>query len=319
MVKNGLITLGEALIDFIPVDSTNLTYQKSPGGAPANVAVGAARLGMRSAFIGKLGQDVLGEFLVETLSNYAVNVSSVCFTDSYRTGLVFVTLDSNGERSFSFFVKKSADLFLEETDVKEECFKDHKIFHFGTISMIQNPVKAATLKAINYAKQHEMIVSFDPNIRLSLWEDENVLRETIFSVLPEVNVLKLSDEELVFLTGTADPVAIKKWMKEFNLSLVFLTKGAEGSVVFTNSGSMKVDALKVSTIDTTGAGDAFVSGFLYCLNERKKELDTLTLEEAVEIAKFASVSGGLAASEKGAMTALPTLAAIHKNLIRNGS
>ncbi|MBY0096138.1 aminoimidazole riboside kinase [Mesobacillus maritimus] len=319
MIKNGLITLGEALIDFIPVDSTNLTYQKSPGGAPANVAVGAARLGMRSAFIGKLGQDVLGEFLVGTLSNYGVNVSSISFTDSYRTNLVFVTLDSTGERSFSFFVKESADLFLEKTDVNEEIFKNHKIFHFGTISMLQNPVREATLKAIEYAKQHGLIVSFDPNVRLSLWKDENVLRETIFSVLPDVDVLKLSDEELLFLTGTENPEVIAEWIKEYDLSLVFLTKGAEGSIVFTKSGSMKVDALKVHTVDTTGAGDAFVSGFLYCLNEREMDLAAITIEEVAEIAKFASVSGGLAASEKGAMTALPTLEAIHKITTENRS
>ena len=319
MIKNGLVTLGEALIDLIPLDSTNLVYQKSPGGAPANVAVGAARLGMKSTFIGKVGQDVLGEFLVETLANYGVEVTSNCLTDSYRTGLVFVTLDSKGERSFSFFVKDSADLYLEETDVKEELFINQKIFHFGTISMLQNPVREATLKAINYSKQYGMIVSFDPNVRLSLWENENVLRETIFSLLPSVDVLKLSDEELLFLTGKEDHDGINKWMQEFNLSLVFLTKGAEGSIVFTKSGSMKVEALKVMTVDTTGAGDAFVSSFLYCLNERKREITSITLEEAAEIAKFASVSGGLAASEKGAMSALPTLAAVHKITTGNGS
>ncbi|MCM3586566.1 aminoimidazole riboside kinase [Mesobacillus maritimus] len=319
MTKNGLITLGEALIDFIPVDATNITYQKSPGGAPANVAVGAARLGMKSAFIGKLGQDVLGEFLIETLTNYGVDVSSVAQTADYRTGLVFVTLDQTGERSFSFFVKESADLFLESTEVNEIPFKNHKIFHFGTISMLQNPVKQSTLTAIQFAKKHGMIVSFDPNVRLSLWKDEKQLRDTIFSVLPDVDVFKLSDEELAFLTGEADTAIIEDWIKTYNLKLVFLTKGAEGSIVFTKTGSVEVSALKVKTVDTTGAGDAFVSGFLYQLNQRQADLADLTLDEAREIAKFASVSGGLAASEKGAMTALPTLSAVNKIMTGNGS
>jgi len=312
MKKHGLITLGEALIDFIPVDSTNLTYQKCPGGAPANVAVGAARLGMKSTFIGKLGQDVLGEFLVETLSDYGVDVSAVSFTNDYRTGLVFVSLDENGERSFSFFVKESADMFLEESDINEEWFKEHKVFHFGTISMLKSPAREATLKAIQYAKRNGMLVSFDPNIRLSLWKDENALRETVFSVLPDVDVLKLSDDELLFLTGTSDLDSIRKWIEEYRLSLVFLTKGAEGSVVFTESGMVNVEAFQVHTVDTTGAGDAYVSAYLYCLGQREKALAEMTVEEAVEIAQFASASGGLAASEKGAMTALPSLSAVQK-------
>lgn len=314
MKKHGLITLGEALIDFIPVDATNLTYQKCPGGAPANVAVGAARLGMQSAFIGKLGQDVLGEFLFETLSNYGVDVSNLTFTEAYRTGLVFVSLDESGERSFRFFIKESADRFLEETDINEEFFKRHKIFHFGTISMLNSPAREATLKAIQYAKRNEMLVSFDPNVRLSLWKDEEALRETIFAVLGDVDVLKISEEELLFLTGAEDLDIIKKWIKEYQLSLVFLTKGAEGSVVFTQSGMVSIEALKVNTVDTTGAGDAYVSGYLFCLERWEKDLAQMTVEEAAEIAKFASVSGGLAASEKGAMTALPSLSAVEKML-----
>lgn len=312
MKKHGLITLGEALIDFIPVDSTKLTYQKCPGGAPANVAVGAARLGVKSTFIGKLGQDVLGEFLVETLSDYGVDVSAVSLTNAYRTGLVFVDLDESRERSFSFFVKESADMFLEESDINEEWFKEHKVFHFGTISMLKNPAREATLKAIQYANRNGMLVSFDPNVRLSLWKDEKSLRETIFSVLADVDVLKLSEEELLFLTGTNDLGSIEKWMKDYQLSLVFLTKGAEGSIVFTRNGMASVEAIKVHTVDTTGAGDAYVSGFLYCLDRREKDLAEMTVEEAVRIAKFASASGGLAASEKGAMTALPTLSAVQK-------
>lgn len=248
MNKNGLITLGEALIDFIPFDATNTIYQKSPGGAPANVAVGAAKLGMNSTFIGKLGHDLLGEFLIKILSEYGVDVSSVPLTDSYRTGLVFVNLDSNGERSFSFFVKDSADLFLEESELKEELFQVNKIFHFGTISMLQNPVRQTTKTAISYAKQQGMMISFDPNVRLSLWADQTLLRQTIFSVLQDVDVLKLSDEELLFITGKEDMAVIEEWMKKNNISLVFLTKGAEGCLVFTKHGSTKIEALKVNTV-----------------------------------------------------------------------
>jgi fructokinase len=306
-MKNGLITLGEALIDFIPVDSTNSTYQKSPGGAPANVAVGASKLGVKSAFIGKVGQDLLGKFLKETLEGFTVDVSSMVLTNSHRTGVVFVTLDKSGERSFEFYIDESADCFLEETEVKEELFQENKLFHFGTISLLQEPVRSATKKALSYAKKHNMIISFDPNVRLNLWKDEVLLRNTIFELMEDVDVLKLSEEELEFLSGDTDISILEKWMEEYHLSLLFLTKGAEGSIVFTKSGSSEVKAMKIETVDTTGAGDAFVSGFLYCLNKREDALSSITLKEATQIARFASISGGLAASQKGAMTALPTL------------
>ncbi|WP_174734396.1 aminoimidazole riboside kinase [Mesobacillus harenae] len=319
MKKSGLITLGEALIDFIPLDKTNTSYQKSPGGAPANVAVGAARLGMKSTFIGKLGNDVLGEFLRTTLKGFGVDVSSIRLTSDYRTGLVFVTLASDGERSFSFYIDPSADMFLDETEIEENVFKENKVFHFGTISLLMDPVRSATKKAISYAKKHGMIVSFDPNVRLSLWKDEALLKETIFNMLPDVDVLKISTEELDFLTGSEDTAIIDNWMTKYGLSLIFLTKGAEGSTVFTKSGAVEVKALKVNTIDTTGAGDAFVSGFLYCLNEREQDLSTISVEEAAEIAAFASVSGALAAAQKGAMTALPTLPEVQKMLSEDGS
>lgn len=180
MSKNGLISLGEALIDFIPIDSENTVYQKSPGGAPANVAVGAARLGLNSTFVGSVGKDVLGYFLRDTLRDYGVNVSQLLLTEKYRTGLVFVTLAQNGERSFSFYIEESADQFLEEADINEDLFKNNKIFHFGTISMLRDPVRAATKKAVALAKENGMIISFDPNVRLSIWKDEELLRTTIF-------------------------------------------------------------------------------------------------------------------------------------------
>lgn len=315
MDKNGLITLGEALIDFIPLDSENMIYQKSPGGAPANVAVGAARLGMKSAFIGSVGHDVLGEFIYETLMQYGVDVSCLALLDSYRTGLVFVTLDKAGERSFSFYIEDSADQFLKESAIQGNLFKENKIFHFGTISLVKDPAKSATKKAVSMAKENNMIISFDPNIRLSFWKNEELLKRTIFMMMNDVDVLKLSEEELIFLTGSDDKQSIRKWIEEYGLSIVFLTKGNLGSLVFIKDDrSAQIQAYPVSAVDTTGAGDAYVSALLYCLNERSKPLSAITLDEAIEIARFASVSGGLAASQKGAMTALPTLEQIYREL-----
>ncbi|MFC3884087.1 aminoimidazole riboside kinase [Bacillus songklensis] len=315
-MKKGIISLGEALIDFIPLDETNLTYQKSPGGAPANVAVGVARLGIKSTFLGKVGDDVLGRFLKDTLDNFGVRTDSMPLTNEARTGAVFVTLSETGERSFDFYINPSADRFLNEEDVKEEMFTEHKILHFGSISMISEPSKSATRKAVKLAKKHDMIVSYDPNLRLGLWDSEEQARETIISMLPYADILKISEEELEFLTGEADIPKGVEALKPYNIPLTLITLGAEGSYVLTKQGMARVPALKINTVDTTGAGDAFVSGILYSLNEYDKAMEEITVEEAEQTARFASVSGALAASTKGAMTALPTLSEVQDILTK---
>ena len=315
-MKNGIITLGEALIDFIPVDPSNVTYLKNPGGAPANVAVGASRLGAKSTFIGKVGNDMFGKFLEQALKNYGVDTSSMKFSNDYRTAIVFVQLDNKGERSFTFYLNQTADQQLSEDEINSELFRDHKIFHFGTISLKDQPVKNATLKAIEYAKNEKMILSFDPNVRLSLWDDHNELKEMIFQMLNHINVLKISEEELVFLTGDSDHSTIHHWMQKYNIDLVFLTAGENGSYVFTKSGKVKTEAIQITVEDTTGAGDGYVAGMLYQLNNNFKTLKEIQIEDALKIAKFASVTGGLAASKKGAMTALPTIDEVNKYLNR---
>ncbi|MDX5474117.1 MAG: aminoimidazole riboside kinase [Bacillaceae bacterium] len=307
-MKKGVISLGEALIDFIPLDADNLTYQKSPGGAPANVAVGVARLQTPSTFLGKVGNDVLGRFLKETLQSYGVNTAHMTMTDEVRTGAVFVTLGRGGERSFDFYIDPSADRFLQEEDIADGLFEENNILHFGSISMISEPSKSATEKAVRLARENGLVVSYDPNLRLSLWESEQQAKETILSIMSLVDVLKISEEELEFLTGEEEIKSGVALLKEqYDIPLIFITLGAEGSFTFTKDGSVRVPAMKVNAVDTTGAGDAFVSGILHCLANREGNVSEITLEGAKQMAEFASVSGGLAASEKGAMTALPTL------------
>ncbi|MBM7703146.1 aminoimidazole riboside kinase [Metabacillus iocasae] len=313
-MKNGVISLGEALIDFIPLDETNLTYQKSPGGAPANVAVGVARLGLPSTFLGKVGDDVLGRFLQETLTSYGVNTSELTLTDEARTGAVFVTLAENGERSFDFYIDPSADRFLREEEVKKEIFSNHKILHFGTISMISEPARSATIKAVKLAKENGVVVSFDPNIRLTLWKEKDALKETIIEMIPYADVLKISEEELAFITGMEDIEEGIQALAHYNIPLLIVTLGAEGSHAISQHARVKIDAMKVNAVDTTGAGDAFVSGMLYCVNEFEGNLSDLTEEDLNRFGRFASVSGALAASTKGAMTALPTIEEVNQIL-----
>lgn len=302
----GVISLGEALIDFIPLDSSNITYEKCPGGAPANVAVGIARLGGKSSFLGKVGKDVLGDFLVQTLSSYGVNVESFYQTHEAKTGLVFVTNKENGERSFDFYINRSADQLLHKDEIKQELFQQHNILHFGSISMIEDPAQTATLEAVQLAKQKGLLLSYDPNLRLGLWESPEKAKEQIISLLPQADILKISEEELTFITDQSELSEGLQQLVPYNISLILVTLGEEGSIIHFKGATERVQAMKVNAVDTTGAGDAFVSAILYQISEYGTDLESLSLADIVQFAKFASVSGGLAASVKGAMTALPT-------------
>ncbi|WP_283153831.1 aminoimidazole riboside kinase [Guptibacillus hwajinpoensis] len=315
-MSKGVISLGEALIDFIPLDKDNLTYQKSPGGAPANVSVGLARLGVNSTFLGKVGDDVLGRFLQETLKNYGVDVSTMILTESARTGVVFVTNAENGERSFDFYINPSADRFLHAEEISDELFERHRILHFGSISMISEPSRSATKVAVEKAKENGLLISYDPNLRLGLWESEERAKETIVSMLSEADILKLSEEELTFITGEeAIEDGIKK-LAHYRIPVIFITMGGEGSLVYTPDYSLRVPAMKVKAVDTTGAGDAFVSGILHGFNEYEGSLSDLSREELKRMTQFASVSGALAAATKGAMTALPTKTEVEEILLK---
>ncbi|KYG27631.1 aminoimidazole riboside kinase [Alkalihalobacillus trypoxylicola] len=314
-MKQGVISLGEALVDFIPLDLNNLQYQKSAGGAPANVAVGVSRLGVRSAFIGKVGNDQLGSFLKRTLTDYGVQTHSMTSTGKAKTGLVLVTNDEEGERSFEFFVEPSADQLLSIEDYDETIFERYKILHIGSITMIRQPSKQATEAAVRKAKDQGLIISYDPNLRLNLWRDEEQAKESIMSLLPLVDFLKVSEEELFFLTGKSEINEGIQQLQNYQIPFIVVTLGANGCYVCQGPNIKHIPARKVLAVDTTGAGDAFVSGMLYSLEKSKDKIEELSIEEMVKMAELASISGALAASKKGAMTALPTIEEIHPYLL----
>ncbi|MEH7384656.1 aminoimidazole riboside kinase, partial [Bacillus sp. JJ1521] len=301
-MKQGVICLGEALIDFIPLDQDNMQFLKSPGGAPANVAVGAARLGAKSSFVGKVGDDVLGNFLKQTLENYNVFTGAMYLSKEVRTGLTFVTLSEDGEREFSFYIEKSADRFLTPEEIPVSLFDEHNVFHFGSISLIEDPAESATKKALQFAKDKGLVVSYDPNLRPMLWKSLDTAKEKITSMLSEADVVKLSEVELEFITSETDIERGVEKLASYNIPLLFVTLGKDGVHAFYQGESLFVGAQKVKSVDTTGAGDAFVSGLLYQFSRRDKKIVDYTLEEIKEIAEFASVSGALAVSQKGAMT-----------------
>ncbi|OHX45829.1 aminoimidazole riboside kinase [Cytobacillus oceanisediminis] len=301
----GVLCLGEALIDFIPLDSDNSTYQKAPGGAPANVSVGVSKLGGKAAFIGKVGDDVLGRFLKDTLKGYGVHTQYMKLTDEARTGITFVTLEPSGERDFSFYINPSADSFLNKDEIDWSIFEEYKIFHFGSISLIHEPSRTAALQAVKRAREKNMLISYDPNLRLGLWGSEERAKAEIMATLPYADILKISEEELTFLTGCNDMEEGISRLPENQLTIV--TLGSDGCIFRYKDEIGKVPTLPYKVVDTTGAGDAFVSGLLYCINESPKALEEYSHNEMAFMIRFANVSGGLAVTRKGAMTGLPCL------------
>jgi len=290
-------------------------FECNPGGAPANVAVALAKLGKKTAFIGKVGNDQFGMFLKKTLMDVNVDTDGLIFAEDANTTLAFVHLDERGDRSFSFYRKPGADIMLEEKEVNYDMIKNSKIFHFGSVSMTNQPSRDATINSARYAKENGLIVSFDPNLRPPLWADLNEAKEMIRIGLGFADVLKISEEELYFLTGTEDAEEGSMILyKEYGTKLMFITLGAKGCFFRFGDNTGHLPAYDVNTIDTTGAGDAFMGGILYQVIEKRKKLDEYTVEDIEKMVDFANAAGSLATTKRGAIPALPSLDDVNKLL-----
>ncbi|XP_044467254.1 probable fructokinase-7 isoform X2 [Mangifera indica] len=319
--RNSLVVcFGEMLIDFVPtVGGVSLAeapaFKKAPGGAPANVAVGISRLGGSSAFVGKVGDDEFGYMLADILKQNNVDTSSVRYDSSARTALAFVTLRADGEREFLFFRHPSADMLLHESELDKKLIKQARIFHYGSISLIAEPCKSTHLAAMKIAKESGSILSYDPNLRLPLWPSEDAAREGIMSIWGQADIIKISEDEITFLTGgddhNDDNVVLGKLFHP-NLKLLVVTEGSKGCRYYTKEFRGFVPGVKAISVDTTGAGDAFVSGILSCLaSDLSLFKDEKRLREAL---LFANACGALTVTERGAIPALPTKEAVLKLL-----
>jgi fructokinase len=305
-----VIALGELLIDFVPtVSGVSLieapAFQKAPGGAPANVAVGLAKLGASAGFLGKVGDDAFGHFLAQTLAEHGVDISGVRFDPEARTALAFVSLRADGEREFMFYRHPSADMRYRPDEVDIEALRRAKIFHFGSISLIGEPSRSATLLAVQTARESGLRISFDPNLRLNLWRSEDEARQRVLETLPLAQVVKIAEEELHFLTGIAGLEAAARALWRPGLELLVVTLGAAGCRYFTAEGSGEAGGFTVQPVDTTGAGDGFVAGLLYGLLHSPESPPPL--DRLYEICRFANAVGALTTTRRGAIPALPTL------------
>lgn len=292
---------GDAVVDLIP-DGEN-HYLKCAGGAPANVAVGVSRLGVEAGFIGRVGNDPLGKFMREVLQAENVSVENMILDDNHRTSTVVVGLD-NGERSFTFMVNPSADQFLEVGDLPE--FSKGDFLHCCSIALINDPSRSTTIEAICRVKQAGGYVSFDPNLRESLWKSLDEMKSVVNSVVSMADILKFSEEELTLLTDTDSlEEATKAITAQYPEKLIIITLGKDGAIYHFKGKSQIVAGKALRPVDTTGAGDAFVSGLLAGLANTPDWKDETAL---VEVIRKANASGALATTAKGAMSALPNKA-----------
>lgn len=308
--KDIVVSFGEMLIDFVPtVAGVSLAeapaFVKAAGGAPANVSVAVSRLGGRSAFVGKLGDDDFGRMLAVMLRDNGVSVAGIRFDGFARTALSFVTLRADGEREFMFYRNPSADMLLTPAELDLELIRRASIFHFGSISLIAEPCRSAHVAAMQEAKNAGALLSYDPNLRLVLWPSAEEAKNQMMSIWDQANIVKISDTELEFLTGKSsleDDVVMSLWRPAMKLLVV--TLGKDGCKYYTKNFCGTVDGIKVNPVDTTGAGDAFVGAMLWGI---AKDLSTLKDEKKLkELLRFANACGGITTTKKGAVPAMPS-------------
>ena len=291
--------LGDAVVDLLPESDGRLL--PCPGGAPANVAVGIARLGGTSGFIGRVGDDPFGALMQRTLLTEGVDITYLKQDEWHRTSTVLVDLNDQGERSFTFMVRPSADLFLETTDLP--CWRHGEWLHLCSIALSAEPSRTSAFTAMTAIRHAGGFVSFDPNIREDLWQDEHLLRLCLRQALQLADVVKLSEEEWRLISGkTQNDRDICALAKDYEIAMLLVTKGAEGVVVCYRGQVHHFAGMSVNCVDSTGAGDAFVAGLLTGLSSSGLSTDERDMRRIIDLAQRC---GALAVTAKGAMTALP--------------
>ena len=296
-----ILTIGEVLIDLTQTgkDARGIPqFAANPGGAPANLAVAASRLGAQTAFIGKVGADAFGRYLKEVLAENKVDVS----------GMAVVSVDATGERDFSFYRSANADVMLCKEDISDEALKAAKIVHFGSVSLTADPSRTATLDAAARAKKLGATITYDPNYRANLWKNKEEAIAQMKVPLPLVDILKVSDEELPLLTGTTDCESGTAQLAQNGIRLIFVTLGANGVFYRFGDKTGHVAGVPCKVGDTNGAGDTFFGAALSKLC--KEDLNTLTVDKLEGILAFANKAASITTSRHGAIPAMPTLAEV---------
>lgn len=303
-----LVALGELLVDFTESGLSKYNqrlFEQNPGGAVANVACAAARLGIRTSFIGKVGNDMHGAFLAATLQNIGVNTANLVVSDEVFTTLAFVAIAENGERAFSFARKPGADTCLKAEEVDAELLSQCRILHCGSLSMTDEPAREATLYAVRTAKEKGALISYDPNYRAMLWKSKSDAMMHMQSVLPYADLVKISDEEAYLLTGFEEPEQALQQLLSNGARIAVVTLGEKGAILGFNGRYSHIPGFKMKeVVDTTGAGDAFWGAFLSRIL-KGSPVNDLEFDTLKEYVRFANAAAALCVTKRGAIPAMP--------------
>ena len=310
-----VVALGELLIDFTENGTSvqgNPVYEANPGGAPCNVLSMLNKVGKRTAFIGKVGQDIFGKRLKAVLEETGIDVSNLIMDADVRTTLAFVETFADGDRDFSFYRNPGADMMLREEELDTDLLKNTRIFHFGTLSMTHEEVRNATKTAIRVAKESGALVSFDPNLREPLWKSLDEAKEQVAYGLSQCDILKISDNEIRWFTGEEDfDAGIARLRSQYNIPLIMLSMGKDGSRAYYKD--LRVEAapfLQENTIETTGAGDTFGGCCLYHVLEYG--IDGFNEEKLGRMLTFANAAASIITMRKGALRVMPDAAEVER-------
>ncbi len=306
-----IVCLGELLVDMFPAELGRRlvevsAFRPKPGGAPANVAVAAVRLGARSAFIGKVGDEAFGHHLADVLRQEGVDVRGMRFDEEARTGMAFIAMPDENTSEFVFYRNPGADMRLRADELDRELLQETRAFHFGSLSLGQEPSRGATMEAVRVARQAGALISFDVNYRPTLWNSPQEAYDRIMATVPHVDLLKVNEVELALLAGSENLDAASKALLEQGPDLCVVTLGPEGSYFQVAEGGEHVPAFKVQTVDATGCGDAFVAGLLCQLIAADDWRDQLSPARMREVLRYANAVGALTALTQGVIPALPT-------------
>ena len=308
-----VVALGELLIDFASKGADAKGYplmQALPGGAPANFLAALTKYGKSTAFLGKVGDDAFGHLLVGTIKDAGIETRGIVVDSTVFTTLAFVTFDETGDRSFSFARKPGADTQLNWEEVDKSLIDEAKVFHFGTLSLTNEPARTATQKAIAYAKAQGKLITCDPNLRKPLWNSEEEAKEQILWSLKQADVVKISDEEVEFLWNCTPVEGADKLLEEFGVSLAMVTLGPKGCILKTKYAACTVPGPKVNPIDTTGAGDIFGGSAVSCLLDLNKVIDQLTEVDLEQIGRFAVTAASLSTEHLGGIPSIQPKAVV---------
>ncbi len=302
-----VIALGELLVDFTmhgESEQGNNLFEACPGGAPCNVLAMLNKLGKKTAFLGKVGQDQFGKLLKNTLDEVGIDTTALYMDQEVNTTLAFVHTFPDGDREFSFYRNPGADMMLTAEEVDAEFIKKARIFHFGTLSMTHDGVREATKKALRLAKENGLIITFDPNLRPPLWSSLELAKEQMEYGFQYCDVLKISDNEIQFISGKEDyDEGIRCLQEKYQIPLILLTMGKDGSRAYYKDMRVEVLGKTVKAIETTGAGDTFCGSSLNYVLEHG--LENLTEENLKEMLSFANIAAALITTKKGAIRAMP--------------